>query len=86
MQLLAHQWAKRFHVNTNMYIIFSYFLKEKYNYLLYITAMKYQVSFHENLISSHVKISLLLWLQNKSRLSHQETVKVKWFGISLVFI
>ena len=33
MQLLAHQWAKRLHVNTNMYIIFSYFLKEKYNYL-----------------------------------------------------
>ena len=48
--------------------------------------MKYQVSFHENLISSHVKIFLLLWLQNKLRLSHQETVKVKWFGISLVFI
>ena len=33
MQLLAHQWAKRLYVNTNMYIIFSYFLKEKYNYL-----------------------------------------------------
>ena len=40
----------------------------------------------ENLISSHVKISPLLWLYNKSRLSHQKTVKVKWFGISLVFI
>ena len=40
----------------------------------------------ENLISSHVKISPLLWLHNKSRLSHQKTIKVKWFGISLVFI
>ena len=40
----------------------------------------------ENLISSHVKISLLLWLHNKSRLSHQKPIKVKWFGISLVFI
>ena len=39
----------------------------------------------ENLISSHVKISPLLWLHNKSRLSHQKTMKVKWFGISLVF-
>ena len=35
----------------------------------------------ENLISSHVKISPLLWLHNKSRLSHQKTIKVKWFGI-----
>ena len=40
----------------------------------------------ENLISSHVKISPLLWLHNKSCLSHQKTIKVKWFGISLVFI
>ena len=40
----------------------------------------------ENLISSHVKISPFLWLHNKSRLSHQKTIKVKWFGISLVFI
>ena len=39
----------------------------------------------ENLISSHVKISPLLWLHNKSRLSHEKTIKVKWFGISLVF-
>ena len=30
----------------------------------------------ENLISSHVKISPLLWLHNKSRLSHQKTIKV----------
>ena len=40
----------------------------------------------ENLLSSHVKISPLLWLHNKSRLSHQKTVKVKWFGILLVFL
>ena len=40
----------------------------------------------ENLISSHVKISPLLWLHNKSRLSHQKTIQVKWFGSSLVFI
>ena len=40
----------------------------------------------ENLVSSHVKISPLLSLNNKSRLSHQKTIKVKWFGISLVFI
>ena len=39
-----------------------------------------------NMLSSHVKISLLLWLHNKSCLSHQKTNKVKWFGISLVFI
>ena len=40
----------------------------------------------ENLISSHVKIWPLLWLQNKSHLSHQKTIKLKWFGNSLVFI
>ena len=38
----------------------------------------------ENMISSCVKISPLLRLHNKSRLSHQKSVKVKWFGISLV--
>ena len=31
------------------------------------------------MLSSHVKKSPLLWLQNKSRLSQR---KVKWFGIS----
>ena len=40
----------------------------------------------ENMISSHVKISMLLWLHNKSHLSQEKTVSVKWFGISLVFI
>ena len=33
-----------------------------------------------NMLSSHVKISPLLWLHDKSCLSHQ-TFKVKWFGI-----
>ena len=37
-------------------------------------------------VSSHVKISPLLWLHNKSYHSHQKTIEVKWFGISLVFI
>ena len=32
------------------------------------------------------EISPLLWLHNKSRLSQQKTIKVKFFGISLVFI
>ena len=50
---------------------------------------------HKNLISSHVKItcylhnvkiSPLLWLHNKWRLSHKKTIKVKRFGSSLVFI
>ena len=50
---------------------------------------------HENMISSYVKItcyfqvwkiSPLLWLHNKSRLSQDKTVSVKWLGISLVFI
>ena len=40
----------------------------------------------ENMISSHVKISPLPWLHNKSRLSQEKTVSLKWFGISLVFI
>ena len=38
-------------------------------------------------ISSHVKRSRLLWLHDTSRLrSKKKNVKVKWFGISLVFI
>ena len=39
-----------------------------------------------NMLSSHVKISPLLWLHNKLLLSHQKTIKVKWFGSSLLFI
>ena len=34
-----------------------------------------------NMLSSHVKISPLLWLHNKLRLSHQKTIEVKWLGI-----
>ena len=41
---------------------------------------------HENMLSSHVKISPLLWLHNELRLLHQKTIKVKWFGSSMVFI
>ena len=57
--------------------------------------MKYQGAFarkldvftcKNNMLSSHVKIAPLLWLYNKSRLSHQKTINLKWFGISLVFI
>ena len=40
---------------------------------------------HENMISSYVKISLLLRL-HKSHLSHQKSIRVKWFGTSLVLI
>ena len=40
----------------------------------------------KNMLSSHLKISPLLCLHNKWRLSHQKTIKVKWFGLSLVFI
>ena len=31
------------------------------------------------------KRSLLLWLHNKLRLLQQKNIKVKWFGISIVF-
>ena len=34
------------------------------------------------MLSSHVKMSSLLLLHNKSRLSHQKTINVKWLGIS----
>ena len=58
--------------------------------------MKYQGAFVQKrdiftcennmLNSSHLKISLLLWLHNKSHLSLQKAIKLKWFGLSLVFI
>ena len=38
------------------------------------------------MLISHLKRSLQLWLHDKSRLSKQKTIKVKWFGISLMFI
>ena len=37
-----------------------------------------------NTLCSRVKITPLLWLHSKSRLLHQKTIKVTWFGISLV--
>ena len=50
-------------------------------------ARKHDIFTRENNMSfSHVKISPLLWLHNKSHLSQEKTVVVKWFGISLVFI
>ena len=45
----------------------------------------YPVSYENNMLSSLVKISPLLWLHNKLHLSDQKTIQVKWFGISLVF-
>ena len=39
---------------------------------------------HENMISSCVKISALLRLYIINRAFHQKSIKVKWFGISLV--
>ena len=60
-------------------------LNEYYIYYINTNEIPGELS-RENLISSHVKISPLLWLHNKSRLSHQKTIKLKWFGISLVFI
>ena len=39
-----------------------------------------------NMLSSLVKISPLLWLHDKLPLSHQKAIKVKWFGILLVLM
>ena len=48
---------------------------------------KHDIFTRENNMSfSHVKISPLLWLHNKSHLLQEKTVVVKWLGISLVFI
>ena len=50
-------------------------------------ARKHDIFTRENnMLFSRVKISTLLWLHNKSRLSQEKTVSLKWFGISLVFI
>ena len=44
-------------------------------------------TYENNMSSSHVKRSRLLWLHDTSRLSQQKKCfEVKWFGISLVFI
>ena len=48
---------------------------------------KHDIFTHKNnVFSSHVKRSPLLWLHNKSCLSQQKAIKVKWFGVSLVLI
>ena len=50
-------------------------------------ARKHDIFTRENnMLFSHVKISLFLWLHDNSRLSQDKTVSVKWFGISLVVI
>ena len=73
----------------------TYIARDKRNLLLYehqrntrwVFVRKLDIfTFENNTLSSHVKISPLPWLHNKSRLPHQKTIKVKWFGISLVFI
>ena len=47
--------------------------------------MKYQVSFRAKTWYLHMwKYHVIL--HDKSRLSHQKTIEVKWFGILLVFI
>ena len=68
------------------YIFFSTFVPEsKLFYYINTNEIPGELS-RENMISSHVKRSRLLWLHDTSRLSQQQNVKVKWFGISLVFI
>ena len=59
----------------------------KHNEITGELSRKHDIFTHENnMLFSHVKISPLLWLHNKSRLSQEKTVSAKWFGISLVFI
>ena len=72
-------------------ICWTYNVCEKFSFIKIISI--YYINTNEipgelsckNLISSHVKISPLLWLHHKSRFSHRKTIKMKWFGISLVF-
>ena len=50
-------------------------------------AQKHDIFARENnMLSLHVKRSPLLWLHNKLCLSQEKAIKMKWFGISLVFI
>ena len=56
-----------------------------FNYYINTNEIPSELS-HENLISSPAKISPLLWLLNRSGLSHQKNYEVKSFGSSLVFI
>ena len=45
-------------------------------------------TFENNMLSSHVKISLLLWLHNKSQLSHQKNYlsEMVWYFIGVYII
>ena len=72
-----------------------FFVTYKENDLLYkhqwntrwAFARKHDIFTCENeMLPSHMKRPPLLWLLNKSRLSQQKIIKVKRFGISLMFI
>ena len=79
----TEKWEKILKATSDV-LYFGLFLQQNNN-LYYINTNEIPGElWRENLISSHVKISPLLWLHNKSRLSHQKTIKVKWFCISLV--
>ena len=68
-------------------VYLAYIMENKINNNYYINTNEIPGELScEKLVSSHVKISPLLRLHNKSRLSCQKTIKVKWFGSSLVFI
>ena len=69
-------------------LLFIYFYSINTNEIPDELSHENLISFHVKitwLLSSHVKISPLLWL-HKLHLSLQKTIKVKWFGNSLVFI
>ena len=67
--------------------IYIYILYEHQWNTRWAFARKHDIFTRENnMLFSHVKISPLLWLHNKSRLSQDKTFSVKWFGISVVFI
>ena len=82
--------------DLNIAFFFTFFKGYRCNKFYYLNTNEIPGELScENLVSSHVKItcylhivkiSPLLWLHNKSHLSHQKTIKVKWFGSSLVFI
>ena len=85
------RWCEFSHVNT---LLFVYGQKsKKYTFFIFFPVLRLFIIFYyyintneipselsrENLIYSHVKISPLLWLRNKSRLSHQKLSK--WNGL-----
>ena len=47
-----------------------------------VFARKHDIFTCENNMLHTPEISPLLWLRDKTRLSQQKTIKVKWFGIS----